>query len=116
MSNNEEVFDPGDYGFADRINPSRFNFSPKLTAIVGAIINHDYGVRDRRGGKLYGGLSITSDGYVTVSSTASDGGGAFIGSAADLKQNLDLYRAKLSQVDRDEFDRLYKASVIDWRQ
>jgi hypothetical protein len=38
--------------FVDRINPARFNFSPMLTAIVGGIIDHDYGVRDRKGGKL----------------------------------------------------------------
>lgn len=100
--------------FADRINPSKFNFSPKLVAIVGAIIGHDYGVRDRRGG-LLSHLSITSDGYVTAASTMSDGGGAFIGSADDLERNLSAYRAELTAEDRAEFDRLYALSVQDWR-
>ena len=30
--------------FAERINPTNLGFSPKMTAIVGAIIGHDYGV------------------------------------------------------------------------
>ena len=35
-----------DKDFAERINPRNLGFSPKLVAIVGAIIGHDYGVRD----------------------------------------------------------------------
>jgi hypothetical protein len=104
--------------FAARINPTNLGFSPKMTAIVGAIISHDYGVRDSRGGRLTG-LSITSDGYVTASSTASDGGGAFIGSAADLDRNLADYRFALAaenDEDAEEFDRLYKLNVRDWRK
>jgi len=101
-------------GFAERIDPSNFNFSPKMAYIVGAIIGHDYGVRDRKGG-LATSLSITSDGYVTAASTASDGGGAFIGTATDLDRNLNEYRKELSEEDRAEFDRLYATRVNDWR-
>ena len=102
--------------FAARVNPSRLGFSPKLTAIVGAIIGHDYGVRDGvRGGQLINGLSITSDGFVIAGSTASDGGGAFIGTADDLARNLDAWKADLSPEDREEFSRLYAARVTDWR-
>ena len=103
--------------FAARINPDNFGFSPRMTAIVGAIIGHDYGVRDSRGGRLIG-LSITSDGYVTASSTASNGGGAFIGSAADLDRNLADYRFALAaenDEDAEEFDHIYKARVYDYR-
>ena len=104
--------------FAERINPTNLGYSPKMTAIVGAIIGHDYGVRDRKGGRL-SSLSITSDGYVTAHSTASDGGGAFIGSADDLDRNLADYRFVLgserSDEDAEEFDRLYAANVTDWR-
>jgi len=100
--------------FAERIDPSKFNFSPKLVAIVGAIIGHDYGVRDSRGGHL-SNLSITSDGFVTAQSTMSDGGGAFIGSATDLERNLNEYRAELTDEDRAEFDRFYEVNVRDWR-
>ena len=106
-----------DSNFAERINPRNLGFSPKMTAIVGAIIGHDYGVRDRRGGQLTG-LSITSDGFVTAHSTASDGGGAFIGSAEDLDRNLADYRFTLAaenDEDAEEFDRLYAANVRDWR-
>ena len=104
--------------FAERINPRNLGFSPKLTAIVGAIIGHDYGVRDRKGGRLTS-LSITSDGFVTASSTASDGGGAFIGSADDLDRNLEQFIMVLhndvSDEDAEEFERLVKANVKDWR-
>ena len=110
----KEVIDPGDAGFADRINPSNFNFSPKLAAIVGAIIGHDYGVRDGRGGHLYS-ISITSDGCVIAGSTASDGGGAFVGSAADLDRNLAAFRDVLTAADRAEFDRRYRSRVLDYR-
>ena len=104
--------------FAAQINPTNLGFSPRMTAIVGAIIGHDYGVRDSRGGRLIG-LSITSDGYVTASSTESDGGGAFIGSAADLDRNLADYRFALAaenDEDAEEFDRLYKLNTRDWRK
>jgi len=100
--------------FAERINPRNFNFSPKLAAIVGAIIGHDYGVRDGRGGYLTS-ISITSDGYVLAGSTASDGGGAFIGSADDLDSNLNLYKADLTADDRAQFERIYLTRVKDWR-
>ena len=102
---------------AERINPRNLGFSPKLVAIVGAIIGHDYGVRDSRGGCLTG-LSITSDGFVIAASTASDGGGALLCDAADLHRNLADYRftlAAVSDEDAEEFDRLYNVRVTDWR-
>jgi len=100
--------------FAERINPTHMGVSPKLVALVGAIIGHDYGVRDRKGGQLLG-LSVTSDGFVTAYSTASDGGGAFIGPAADLDHNLMVWSADLSPADAAEFWRLYAANVTDYR-
>jgi len=104
--------------FANRINPRNLGFSPKLVAIVGAIIGHDYGVRDRKGGYLTG-LSITSDGFVIASSTASAGGGAFLCDAADLERNLEQFVLVLhddvSDEDAEEFERLYKTNVSDWR-
>lgn len=104
--------------FAERINPRNLGFSPKMSAIVGAIIGHDYGVRDRKGGQLTS-LSITSDGFVTAHSTASDGGGAFLGDAADLERNVEQFTLVLhdaaSDEDAEEFERLYKANVTDWR-
>ena len=104
--------------FAERINPRNLGFSPKMVAIVGAIIGHDYGVRDRKGGRLTS-LSITSDGFVTCGSTASDGGGAFIGSADDLDRNLEEFVMVLhndvSDEDAEEFERIYKTNVQDWR-
>jgi hypothetical protein len=104
--------------FANRINPTNLGYSPKMTAIVGAIIGFDYGVRDRKGG-LLSELSITSDGYVMASSTASDGGGAFIGSANDLNRNLADYQFVLageSDEDAEQFAKLYAQNVKDWRK
>jgi hypothetical protein len=101
-------------GFAERVSPRKFNFSPKLCALVGAIIGHDYGVRDSRGGQLTS-LSITSDGFVICGSTMGDGGGAFIGDATDLERNLALWKAELTPEDRAEFERLYAVNVTDWR-
>lgn len=115
MNNEAQAVNPvGDAGFADRIHPRNFNFSPKLAAIVGAVIGHDYGVRDGRGGHLYS-IAITSDGHVLASSTASGGGGAFVGSAADLDRNLADYRDVLTAADRAEFDRRYRGRVLDYR-
>ena len=54
-----------------------------------------------------------------ASSTASDGGGAFIGDAADLERNIEQYVMVLhddvSDEDAEEFERIYKANVKDWR-
>jgi len=104
--------------FAERVNPRNIGFSPKMTAIVGAIIGHDYGVRDRKGGLLTS-LSITSDGYVIASSTASDGGGAFLCSADDLERNVEAYRFALAgenDEDAEQFEALYASNVRDWRK
>lgn len=94
--------------FAERINPRRFNFSPKFVALVGAIIGHDYGVRDRRGNHI-SSISITSDGYIIGS------GNAFIGSADDLARNLQDFFTVISAGDKEKFTTLYAARVKDWR-
>ena len=101
---------------AEKLNPQKRGFSPKLAAIVGAILGHDYGVRDRKGGQLTS-LSITSDSHVVARSTASDGGGAFIGGADEVDLNLTqlLHDEGVTEEDRTEFDRLYKQNVNDWR-
>ena len=104
--------------FADRINPTNLGFSPKMTAIVGAIIGHDYGVRDSRGGYL-SGLSITSDGHVVAQSTAHESG-AFIETASDLDRNLELFTLALhdgaSDEDAEEFEELCALNIRDWRK
>lgn len=104
--------------FAKRINPRNFGFSPNMTAIVGAIIRHDYGVRDSRGGRLTS-ISITSDGFVIATSTASSGGGALLCRADVLERNLEQYRLILASEgcdeDAEEFSRIYKVHVPDWR-
>lgn len=108
-----------DKEFAERINPRNLGFSPKLVAIVGAILGHDYGVRDRKGGQLTS-LSITSDGFVIASSTASDGGGAFLCDANDLERNLEEFvmvlHNEVGDEEAEEFERLFKANVKDWRK
>jgi hypothetical protein len=99
--------------FADRINPKNLGFSPFMAAIIGAIIGHDYGVRDRKGGHL-SNLSITSDGFVVAQSTASNGGGAFLCSKSDLFRNLDTFKAALGTADRAQFETLQHSRITDW--
>jgi hypothetical protein len=105
----------GKRSLADVLNPRQYGFSPKMSAIIGAILGHDYGVRDGRGNHIVG-LSITSDGFV-LGSTVPLSSGAFVGDVADLERNLAflLEDAKLSPQERAEYDKLYAARVQDWR-
>lgn len=86
--------------FAKRINPRKYNFSPKFGAILGALIGYDYGIRDGRGGHITG-VSVTSDGFVIGRSTASDGGGAFLGDVKDLRSNLAEFLKHLRVTDAE---------------
>jgi hypothetical protein len=95
--------------FAERINPRKFNFSPRMTALVGAIIGYDYGVKDVRGNTLRS-ILITSDGFIL-----GNGSQSFIGSADDLVSNLRLFKSLISKADGKRFDALYSKRVIDWR-
>lgn len=100
---------------ARKINPRNLGFSPKMSAIVGGIIGHDYGVRDRKGGQL-GRLSITSDGFVIASSTAHESG-AFVGDVRDLIRNLEELNvaAELTHEEAELFASLWDKNVTDWR-
>jgi hypothetical protein len=100
--------------FAKRIHPRKLNFSPRMAAIVGAVIGYDYGVRDHRGGHLTG-LYITSDGFVMASSTAHDSG-ALLTTASELQRNLAPYIAELSAVDATAFQVYYATRVKDYRK
>lgn len=99
---------------AERINPRNLGYSAKMTAIVGAILGHDYGVRDRRGNRLTG-LSITSDGFV-IAHTEPVSSGAFIGSADELEINIKrlLADANLTDEEAHEWELAYNR-VTDWR-
>jgi hypothetical protein len=100
---------------AERINPLKYNCSPLMAAIVGAIIGHDYGARGPRGGKLTG-ISITSDGFVIASTTSHDSG-AFIGTASNFTRNLQqlLLDANLTAEEQKLFATLYREHVSYWR-
>lgn len=106
---------PSVNSLAEKLNPQKLGFSPKMAYLLQAIIGHDYGVRDGRGG-FGSSISITSDGFVVVS-TSSHESGAFIGAASDLTRNLNLLlaEANLSPEQKIEFDNLYKTHVTDWR-
>ena len=100
-------------GFAERINPSKFNFSPRLVAMVGAIIHHDYGVRDGRGSHITS-LSITSDGFI-IGHTESPDVSPFLGDAEDLRRNIAVWIQELTVQDGAKFLELYAQNVDDWR-
>ena len=99
--------------FAERINPSTKSFCPRFTALVGAIIGYDYGLRDGRGGK-WTGVSITSEGIVIAATTAHPSG-AFVGPAEDLERNIRVFINLLDEEDRNEFFGRYAARVRDLR-
>lgn len=88
--------------FAKRINPRKYQFSPRFGAMVGALLGYDYGIRDSKGGHITS-LSFTSDGFVIGQSTASDGGGAFLGTRSDLKENIELWLSHLDVADSLKF-------------
>ena len=100
---------------AQKLNPQYLGYSPMMAALIGAIIGHDYGARDLRGGMLTG-LTITSDGFI-IASTTSHEIGAFFGTADDLTRNLKqlLSEANLTVEERKQFAALYRENVTDWR-
>jgi hypothetical protein len=91
------------------------NYSPQMTAVAGAILGHDFGLRDRRGNRWVG-LSITSDGFV-IASTEPVSSGAMIGTADELAHNLALLicDANLTPEETKEYGRRYDAHVTNWR-
>jgi hypothetical protein len=100
---------------AMRINPAKHGYSPRMTAIVGAILGFDYGVRDGHGNQLTS-LSITSDGFV-IAGTDPVTSGAFLGDVRDLDRNINMFLAdvKLTEDERKEWDAGYAVHVTDWR-
>lgn len=100
---------------AEKLNPKAHGFSPMMTALVGALIGHDFSARDPRGGKL-GHLSITSDGFL-IADTTSHETGAFIGTAADFERNLAaiLKDADLTEEEQAQFSVLKARNLTDWR-
>jgi hypothetical protein len=101
---------------AEKLNPRVHGFSPKMAALVGAMIGFDYGVRDDKGGHI-GPLSITSDGFVIAASDVHESG-AFLGDFREIDKNLKLLLAdaNLTAAERKEFNRLYKKNVLDLRK
>jgi hypothetical protein len=101
---------------AEKLNPRKFGFSPKMAALFGAILGHDYGVTDSRGARLTS-LSITSDGFVVCGSTAHESG-AFVGEVSDLERNLVslLEAAHLHVSEAIAFERVYASRVQDYRR
>jgi len=100
---------------AAKMNPGKLGFSPKMAAIVGAVLGFDYGVRTARGHQLIG-LSITSDGFV-IATTDPISSGAFLCTAEELARNLALViaDAKLTADETKLYERLYSQHVKNWR-
>ncbi len=94
------------------LDPRKLGYSPKMSAIIGALLGHDYGVRDSRGGQFTGEFNVTSDGFVIASSTASESG-AFIGTVRDFDCNLSrlMLDAHLTAQEAAEFSRILATRV-----
>jgi hypothetical protein len=80
--------------------------SDRLMFCVSKILGTDWVDHPR----AYGGLVITSDGFV-------QSGGLFIGSVSDLQRNLEGYleAAELTESERSLFSVLFSKNVQDWR-
>lgn len=91
------------------------NYSPKMAALLGAVIGHDFGVRDGQGNQVTS-LSITADGFV-IGHTPDPDSSPFIGSADDLDRNLALVLAdaKLNADEAALYTTLLFQNVKDWR-
>jgi hypothetical protein len=89
----------------EKLHPDRFEaMSGKMAAIVGYILGESWTEPE------IVALSVTSDGFVTTESE-------FFGEAADLDRNILnlLVAADLNSGEREEFERLYRERVDDWR-
>jgi hypothetical protein len=96
---------------AQKLDPRVLGYGDGLALIIGVILGHDYGVRDRKLGQLTG-LSITSDGRVLAACTARKGK-FLVGSAEGLETKLALLvsAAKLNDQERAEVNSCYRKAV-----
>lgn len=95
---------------AQKLHPDRFTaMSPKMAAIVGYILGEAWTeptIED---------LNITSDEFVVALTSVGDD---IIGSASDLERNLFnlIKAAELTDKESQEFLRLCRGKVTDWRR
>lgn len=93
----------------EKLDPQHLRLSPKMRWIIDSVTGRDFGARGPRGEKP-GPISITSDSFVVA-------GSMFIGSAADLDQNINgvLDAVEATAAEREAFKLIYAQHVTDWR-
>ncbi len=85
--------------------------SGKMAAIVGYILDEEWTNPSLQE------MAITSDGFVMAGVKGDCRMNEFIGSVSDLERNVNnlLNVAELTEAERKEWDRLYRARITDWR-
>lgn len=94
------------------LDPRKHGYSPKMSAIIGALLGFDYGVRDSHGGTLTTPFSVTSDGFVLCGHTTHDTG-AFIGTVTEFNSNIQrlVHDANLTPAQATAFQKILTAHV-----
>ena len=95
------------------------SYSPRWFAILGAVLDHDFGIHDRAGNRIIS-LAITSDGFVIGSSIAPDGSlghDSLLGSADDLAANLLRFVNDIGPDNTPDRQAVWAAfsKIVDWR-
>jgi len=114
--NNHELRPHPHRALAAKLTPHIHGFPTRMTAVIGAILNYDYGVREPDGGKLTY-IHITKSGDVVSLCTGCTQPLVYIGPVQTLEQDIRTLtkRAKLTQTEIEEFERVYRLRVKDWR-
>ena len=96
----------------EKLHPQRFTaMSGKMAAIVGCVLDEKWT------NPQLAEIHITSDGFVLARESGDIGCNAFIGGVEDLERNVAnlLNVAGLTDDERSEWSRLYRARIMDWR-
>lgn len=96
-----------------KLSPARLHLSPKLGAMVEAIIQPER----RTISPALAGLAITSDGFVIAFAGPPLSHDVFLGAASNWETNWAslLDSAGLTAEEREEAERRYRQVVKDWR-
>lgn len=97
---------------AQKLHPRNFTaMSGKMAAIVGYVVGQEWTAPE------IAELAVTSDGFVLARLRGDIGCNDWVSSAEDMDRNVAnlLEAAGLTPDEKTEWQRLFKARVMDWR-